>query len=318
MEKQWDNHAMKGLGTQAKIISASRRTDIPAFYAPWLMNRIRAGYCYFPNPLYPMKFHRVSLLKEDVLGFVFWTRHPAPLIPHLCELDQVGFVYYFQYTIVGYPRIIDPRSPSLDRAIRTFLALSAQVGYERVIWRYDPIFLNHDISIDWHRSNFLRIADAIGRDTRRLVVSVIDPYRKTQRRMGSTDKDLTYHPAAYDELLHWIAGEAAARDITVQTCAEASVHVPGIIQGSCVDAKLLYKLSGRPEPSKFRFHKQREGCLCHQSVDIGANNSCGFGCQYCYATSNHERAVDTVRYHNPAWSCITQHVQVDEHPAQIS
>ncbi|HIJ96789.1 MAG TPA: DUF1848 family protein [Desulfuromonadales bacterium] len=87
---------------QSRIISASRRTDIPAFYATWLMNRIRAGYCYYPNPIFPAKLHRVSLLKEDVSGFVFWTRHPAPLMPYLPELDKAGFPYYFQYTVTEW------------------------------------------------------------------------------------------------------------------------------------------------------------------------------------------------------------------------
>ena len=301
------------MANQEKVISASRRTDIPAFYTPWLLNRIRAGYCFYPNPFYPTHFHRVSLRTEDVLGFVFWTRHPAPLIPYLPDLDKAGFAYYFQYTIVGYPRTIDPRSPSLDRAIKTFHDLSMHVGPEKVIWRYDPILLNHGISVDWHHGNFLRIADAIGRATQRLIVSIIDPYRKTQRRMGSAGRDLTYDPAEYGELLLWIAREAAARELAVQTCAEPSLHVPGISPGGCVDAKLLYKLGGRPEPLKLRFHQQREGCLCHQSVDIGANNSCGFDCQYCYATSNLKRAMETVRHHHPEWSCITGDVQVDEH-----
>lgn len=302
---------MKGLGTQAKIISASRRTDIPAFYTPWLLNRIRAGYCIYPNPFAPTRFHWVSLRREDVLGFVFWTRHPAPLLPHLPELDQAEYAYYFQYTITGYPRTIELGTPPLDRAIRTFLALSAHVGSERIIWRYDPILLSRETPVEWHQDNFLRIADAIGWATLRLVVSVIDPYRKTQRRMGSTDKELTYYPTAYEELLVWIAGEAARRGLSVQSCAEPSLHIPGISPGSCVDARLLYKLSGRPEPSELLPHGLREGCLCHLSVDIGANDSCGFGCRYCYATSNHAQALETLRRHHPEWSCITGDVQAD-------
>ncbi|MEI6308487.1 MAG: DUF1848 domain-containing protein [bacterium] len=296
---------------QAKIISASRRTDIPAFYTPWLLNRIRAGYCVYQNPLYPTKFHRVSLRKEDVLGFVFWTRHPAPLVPYLSEFDQAGFVYYFQYTIVGYPRTIDPRSPSLDQAIRTFLALSAYVGSERIIWRYDPILLSRETPVEWHQGNFLRIADAIGRATLRLVVSVIDPYRKTQRRMGSVAMEETYSLVAYEDLLCWIAGEAAGRGLVVQSCAEPSLHLPGISPGLCVDAALLNLLSGRLESPELPRHELREGCLCHLSVDIGANDSCGFGCRYCYATSNHAQARETLRRHHPAWSCITGDAQVD-------
>lgn len=297
---------------QEKIISASRRTDIPAFYTPWLMNRIRAGYCYYPNPMYPSKFYRVSLRKEDVLGLVFWTRHPAPLIPHLPELDKAGFSYYFQYTVIGYPQAIDPRSPSLDTAIKTFLALSDAIGPERVVWRYDPIILNNEITASWHHDNFCRIADAIGSATRRLVVSVVDPYLKTKRRIGSSDNGVFYNIDAYAGLLSRIATEASGRNLRVESCAEAAVNVPGIVHGSCVDAKLLNRLRGRSVPPKPKLHKQREGCLCHQSIDIGVNNSCGFGCQYCYATTNHERAMEMVKNHNPDWSCMSQDVCMDE------
>lgn len=294
------------MSSQEKIISVSRRTDIPAFYTPWFMNRIRAEFCYYPNPMYPSKFYRVSLKKEDVLGFVFWTRHPAPLIPYLPELDTAGFSYYFQYTVVGYPQTIDPRSPSLDTAIKTFIALSDAIGPERVVWRYDPIILSLEISADWHRDNFRRIADAIGSATKRVVVSVIDPYQKTQRRIGNSDNGVSYDPTSYTDLLKWIVGEASDRRLGVESCAEASVSVPGIIHGSCVDAKLLNRLKGRPAPLKPKYHKQREGCLCHQSIDIGVNNSCGFACQYCYATTNHDRALELVKNHNPQWSAISQ------------
>ena len=294
------------MSSQEKIISVSRRTDIPAFYTPWFMNRIRAGFCYYPNPMYPTKFYRVSLRKEDVLGFVFWTRHPAPLIPYLPELDKAGISYYFQYTVVGYPQTIDPRSPSLDNAIKTFLALSDAIGPERVVWRYDPIILNHEISADWHFNNFSRIADAIGSSTRRLVVSVVDPYQKTKRRIGGADDGVLYSVDAYTDLLNRIVKEASGRNIRVESCAEAAVAVQGISHGSCVDANLLNRLKGRPAPLKPKLHKQREGCLCHQSIDIGVNNSCGFGCQYCYATTNHDRALELVSNHNPQWNAISQ------------
>lgn len=161
--------------SKPRIISASRRTDIPAFYAEWFMNRVRAGYCVYPNPLYPTKSYRVSLLPNDVLGIVFWTRHPAPLIPSLDSLNKAGFTYYFQYTITGYPRSIELRTPPIDVATKTFIELSRQIGPERVIWRYDPIILNRDLGKDWHRDNFSRIADAVGGATMRVVVSVIDP-----------------------------------------------------------------------------------------------------------------------------------------------
>ena len=294
-----------------RVISASRRTDIPAFYAPWFMSRLRAGFCVYPNPLYTHKFYRVSLRIQDVLGIVFWTRHATPLVPHLQELDAGGFTYYIQYTVVGYPRTIDLRSPPLETAMKAFTDLSSRVGPERVIWRYDPIILNQELTVPWHHENFRRIADALSHATRRVVVSVVDPYVRTQRRIGTADDGVLYAPDAYSEVLEMIVTEARARNLSVQSCAEGSVHLEGITPGSCVDAALLYSLSGRAIPPRLRLHKQRDGCLCHMSVDIGVNDSCGFGCQYCYATRSHEKAMATLKRHRPEWTCITQDVEMD-------
>src|SRR5512136_2786236 len=102
------------------IISASRRTDIPAFYAEWFIKRIRAGYCEVPNPFNPQQVAHVSLAPQDVEVIVFWTRNPRPLFPYLAELDERGYRYYFQYTLMDNPRPIDPNTPSLEISLETF------------------------------------------------------------------------------------------------------------------------------------------------------------------------------------------------------
>jgi hypothetical protein len=94
------------------IISASRRTDVPAFYAEWMVRRLREGYCTVPNPFDRNQAAWISLRPEDVDAIVFWTRNPRPLMPYLDELDSRGYRYYFQFTILGYPREIDPKSPA--------------------------------------------------------------------------------------------------------------------------------------------------------------------------------------------------------------
>ncbi|MEI6808700.1 MAG: DUF1848 domain-containing protein [bacterium] len=305
---QIESDAMR---SEARIVSASRRTDIPAFYTPWFMNRVRAGFCMYPNPMYPHKFYRVGLRPQEVLGIVFWTRHAAPLISRLPELDRAGFAYYFQYTIVGYPGTLDPQSPHPDISTKTFCDLSRQIGIDRIIWRYDPIVLSHELTVSWHKENFLRIVDNLAGATNRLVVSVIDPYVRTQRRVGTSEDGVLYNPEAYTDLLHWIAIEASSRKLSVQSCAEAALTVPGITSGTCIDAALLCSPAGRKALPEMRLHKQREGCLCHHSVDIGVNDSCGFGCQYCYATTSHARARESLHSHKPEWTCINQDVHID-------
>ncbi len=121
------------------IISASRRTDIPAFYAEWFMQRIRAGYCTVPNPFNRGQVSTISLAPEDVDAIVFWTRFPRPLLPHLDELDRCGYRYYFQFTLLDYPRSLETHRPDVRQAVEAFRTLAERIGPERVIWRYDPI-----------------------------------------------------------------------------------------------------------------------------------------------------------------------------------
>src|SRR5262249_45409981 len=136
---------------QGMIISASRRTDIPAFYAEWMINRIRAGFCTVPNPFNRHQVSRVSLCPEHVDVIVFCTWNPRPLMGRLGELDSRGLRYYFQFRILGYPRELDPKSPSVTAAVETFKALSDHLGPSRVIWRYDPLIFTSLTTAAFHR-----------------------------------------------------------------------------------------------------------------------------------------------------------------------
>ena len=136
------------------IIGASRRTDIPAFYAEWMLHRLRAGYCTVANPYNRNQVSRISLRPEDVDAIVFWTRNPRPLMRYIPELDSQGYRYYFQFTILGYPREIDHKSPPAAAAVQTFRELSERLGPTRVIWHYDPIVFTGLTPPAFHRENF--------------------------------------------------------------------------------------------------------------------------------------------------------------------
>jgi len=131
------------------IISASRRTDIPAFYANWFINRIQASYCAVPSPRNRNQVSYVSLKPRDVDVIVFWTRNLGPLLPHLGKLDEAGFRYYFQYTILNNPKELDRTNPSLVQSLDTFRRLVDRIGPERVIWRYDPIVFSNKTGMMW-------------------------------------------------------------------------------------------------------------------------------------------------------------------------
>lgn len=294
------------------IISASRRTDIPAFYAEWFMNRIRAGSCAVPNPFNRNQVSVVSLRPQDVDVLVFWTRNPAPLFPHLEELDRRGFRFYFQYTVLDNPRALDPKSPPLEAAIKTFQKLVARIGAARVIWRYDPIVLSEATPPAFHSAAHARIAEALAGCTQRNVISLVDIYRKAQKRLrelrGQGIAVQEVEPGALDPalgaMLAQMAAAARGHGMEISSCAEeVDLRPYGIQAGKCVDDAYIARtfglqLSAKKDPS------QRQACGCVVSKDIGMYDSCLFGCQYCYATSSFETARRNYDAHDPASAAL--------------
>ena len=298
------------------IVSSSRRTDIPAYYAPWFMGRIAAGYCLVANPFDARRITRVSLAGEDVDFLVFWTRDPRPLIPSLAELEARGLRFYFQMTITGYPGEIEPGAIPLDDAIGAMRKLIATVGSRRVVWRYDPVFVAMPdgahgskaptLDADWHRRNFERIAAGLnGADggPERVVFSVLDGYSGTARalensgyydtvfgspRKGEPRTESLVLPEPYPALLADLAAIARSKGMTPTSCAEPFDLSPlGIEAGACVDQSLASSIWGEAALSSRAGRKdagQRGACRCAPSVDIGSYGSCPRGCTYCYAT----------------------------------
>lgn len=270
------------------IISASRRTDIPAFYSQWFMERIRQGGCAVPNPFNPQQVSQVSLGPDNVEAIVFWTRNPAPLQPHLAELDERGYRYLFQFTLTGYPALLEPHLPTLPQLLDTFRRLADQVGPERVLWRYDPILLSNLTPLDWHRQQVARLAQTLEGYTTRLTVSLFDPYRKALRRLAKLGPSLQVQvpegiTPGLAALFTDLAQIAASSGMAIVSCAEPWDLQPyGIAPGACIDADYIEATLG-VSVSHARDKAQRPTCRCAQSKDIGMYNTCRHGCVYCYA-----------------------------------
>ncbi len=208
------------------IISASRRTDIPAFYSQWMVNRLREGYCQVPNPFNARQSARLWLAPQDVDAIVFWSRFPRPLLPFLPEIERMGHRFYFQYTLNNYPRLLEPHAPALSEALRAFCDLAQQIGPGRVIWRYDPILLSPLTPPEFHLENFQYLAQALYGSTRRCVISLYDPYTKIRLRMKKALQVDLSQPDPEREgqippLLRGIAAIAAGYGIQMTSCAEA-------------------------------------------------------------------------------------------------
>lgn len=269
------------------IISASRRTDIPAFYAEWFARRVEAGYCTVINLFNSKQVSRVSLLPADVEAIVFWTRNAKPLLPYLPFLDARKFAYYFQYTITGYPKILEPNVPRLDEALATFRKLSGQIGKDRVIWRYDPICLTNITDAAWHLRQFRLLAQALRGQTKRVVISIVDNYRKAEQNFRQlAEQGIQVEKADIEEmgaLLTRFAEIAAENDMEISSCAEVlDLKSYGIKPGKCIDAAYIKNVFGSIVSSQ-KDKGQRPECGCVQSKDIGAYDTCLHGCAYCYA-----------------------------------
>ena len=291
--------------TEVKIISASRRTDIPAFYSEWLINRIREGWCLVPNPLNYNQLLFVSLKPENVAALVFWSKNPDPMIKYLTEIDNRGFRYYFQFTLNDYPGILEPRIPNINERIQTFQILSEKIGSERVIWRYDPIIISNYTPPEYHIEKFYKISSALERYTNRVMVSFVDYYQKTNHSLSRLedpgiqfDKEVVDTQVAF-ELLKELHEIASARGIEIFTCAEdRDFSDTGVTPGGCIDGELLNKLwslKGNYQKDK----TQRKSCLCVSSRDIGINDTCPHGCPYCYSTRNIDLARNRYAEHHP-------------------
>ncbi len=287
------------------ILSASRRTDIPAFYATWLMNRLREGRCLVPNPFRPSQVREVSLRREDVGALVLWSKNPAPLMPRLDELSDLGIPFYVQLTLNAYPESLEPGLPRLEERMATFRRLSETIGPHRVVWRYDPVLVSNVTGRDFHARHFESLCRALSGSTTRVMVSVVDFYRKTGRRLRGVpglavdaEENDPRHPSM-QALLEHMAGLARGSNIEILSCAEEhDLSDLGIRPGHCIDPAILARMGvvvadDRKDPG------QRKACLCAKSIDIGMVDTCVHGCVYCYATRDPALAQSRHGRHDP-------------------
>jgi len=301
------------------IISASRRTDIPAFYAKWFIQRIKAGFCEVPNPFNPSIISKVSLLPSDVEVIVFWTRNPRPLFPHLKLLDSLGYRYIFLYTLIGNPKPLDPYSPVIPQAVRTFRQLSEQLGAQRVIWRYDPIILTPHTPIAYHIKQFETLCIQLHGFTQRVIISFVDVYRKAHKRLARLadqgfpiEAKAALAPETLQIIISSLVQLAESYGMQLFHCADQDLYVRyGGYPGKCIDTQQFLDIFGiQIHHTKDPF--QREKCGCAISRDIGMYDTCIFGCQYCYANKDFELSRKNYSLHDPNFpSLVNQKVKTN-------
>lgn len=286
------------------ILSASRRTDIPALYPAWIVNRLRAGEILVVNPYNRRKVTRLRFTPESVDCIVFWTKNPEPLIPYLREIDEMGYRYCFQMTVTDYGRDIEPEIPRTEDAIATFLLLSEMVGKERIDWRFDPLLLTERYSVEYHRERFAQMCEWMHNATERCITSFVDFYRGCP------------YPEPEDEeicrLAEGMAKEAGKYGLPIYTCSEKIDLSPyGIMHGACIDKDRLRRVAGYKLDLK-KDTGQRPHCMCAESIDVGAYDTCVNGCGYCYAVGRTGNARRNYENHDPESPLLVGTLKGDE------
>lgn len=282
------------------IISASRRTDIPAFYAEWFMNRVRDEKVIIYNP-YNKLGQEISLSPEDVDVIVFWSKNYGPLLNKLDELKD-KYRLYFLFTITGLKGILEENVIDPNIALEQFINISSKFSPEHIQWRFDPIVLTNVTEADFYIKKFTEIAKKLYGYTHRCYISFANIYTKVLRNfeylekvrdIKLLDKNMIYKK----EIAERLADIGEKYDIKLYSCCNDFLISDRISKASCIDAEYLNRLFNiNIKSSKSPTRKQ---CGCYKSVDIGVYNTCPNGCYYCYANYNRELAVKNYNQHNP-------------------
>jgi hypothetical protein len=288
------------------IVSASYRTDIPAFYSDWFDNRLDAGFVEVKNP-YSRKLSLVSLLPEDVDGYVFWTRNPRPFLGNLTRIAKSETPFYIQLTTTGYPSFLEPSVPCLEQLKPALETLAADYGDDSLVWRYDPVFISSLTPVDWHLENFANLASYFHKLTNEVCISFTQIYQKTTKNsnVAANKHNFTWSDPTDEEKMHLLselARIALENGLTPTICSQPQFETPSLRPAKCIDGERLGRISGASLNVKRRGN--RPGCLCAESRDIGTYDSCPHGCCYCYANRTPEIAKKFLKEHNPQGSLL--------------
>ena len=276
------------------ILNTGQRTDIPAFYAPWLANRLREGYVCVRNPYDPSQVTRYRLdpAVVDLIGFC--TKNPAPMFPHMHLLEAYG--QFWHVTITPYGRDIEPNVPDKHGILADFRTLSELVGPHRVCWRYDPILLTERYTAAYHVRAFRQMAAALEGATDTVVISFIDLYRKVRRNFPEVRGVSASVKLSLGKELIPIA---AAHGMTVRPCAEGNfLSAFGADCSGCMTVPMYERAIGQ-RLSVPKRKPNREQCACYLACDIGAYDSCPHLCRYCYANSDPGAVARNQALHDP-------------------
>ena len=296
------------------IICASRRTDIPAFHSEWLMNRLRAGYVLVRNPIYKAIVYKIDLTPRNVDCLLFITKDPRPLMPYLKDIAKMGYMYTFQVTITPYGNNIEPGVPFKADIADAFKQISEKIGSDRILWRYDPILVNENFNIGYHKRKFELLCKELEGYTDRCTFSFIDMYGKlgklseagvlrsvTRSEMDVLGKEMSDISMKYGIRLSYC-------------CAKYDLSKYGIEPRGCIDRETMRLLN---IPFEDMTMPLREGCRCVKNIDIGMYDTCFHDCVYCYANSS-DREKRNLKIFDPENEMLYGFLEKDDRIVELS
>lgn len=277
------------------IVNVGGRTDIVNYYSEWLMNRIKDGYAYSRNPLFQDIVSKISLKKEDVDCLMFCSKNYQPMLKYMKELNE-KYRVICHYTITAYGKDIEPNVPTIEESIQTLIKLSSIVGKEKVLWRYDPILLTKNYTVEKHLETFAYMAKRIAPHVQRCIFSFVEMYQKLNYNMPEiipfTEEDKI-------RLLKGISEISKKYNLYTQTCGtDENYEKYGIHLSGCTTKEILEEAHNVMYKSK-KIKPIRKGCHCLPNRDIGAYDTCPNGCKYCYANTRPSLAIENRKLHNP-------------------
>jgi len=284
-----------------RIISVSRRTDIPAFYSHWFVNRLKEGFAGYVNPFAGDRRVVLSLKPEDVISFVFWSKNFQPFLEPLKVLDAMGYGAIFHFTITGLPKVFECHVVERQMAVHTLKELSQRYSPRHIIWRYDPIMLSDLTDATFHLKNFQSLASELEGHVERCFFSYVAMYGKVRRNFKKLEAEKGVHVMDPDDetkkaLANELADIAEGYGMKMHTCCGDFLISDKIKKAHCVDGDLIRELF--PHDVKLKAKPTRKECGCTQSRDIGAYDTCCHGCVYCYANMNKEKATKAYESHD--------------------
>lgn len=279
------------------IIQTGMRTDIPAFYSKWFLNRLKEGYVLVRNPYNPSSVTSYSLSPDVVDLIAFCTKNPAPMLPHMDALKPYG--QYWFVTITPYGKDVEPNVPDKQIVMEDFKKLSDIVGADSIGWRYDPIFINREYTIERHIRDFEETAKSLCGYTKTCVISFIDIYKKVERNFPEVRSVSKADRITLGKEFIRIGKKYG---MTIRPCAEGDelaaygADCSGCMTVSTFETALHSKLNVPKRKSN-----QRNGqCACLLGTDIGAYDTCGHLCRYCYANANANLVRENMKRHDPS------------------